>query len=303
MNKKMSFFIVGAAKSGTSLLWTWMRRHPQIFMPATKEPNYFALSRLNRFHFGSELDVNYKAQFILDEKEYDALCNDAPENTLCGEASPSYLYFQHSADLIRQYNPNAKIIAILRNPVERAFSQFRHHRRDGYEPAKTFQEALEREEKRIEQGWWWGFHYRNAGMYTDQWQRYCDAFPATQRLILEYDLLARDPHGTCQRICDFLNIPFTKDIVSNARENDTSQLRTMPANGVIERWLRHPSPLRRTVKSLLPAGICDSARDLMRTMNTAPSPDFPETVRASLNHIFEPEIASLSHLTKLDLST
>ena len=94
--------------------------------------------------------------------------------------SPLYLYQQCSPGAIRKLIPNAKLIAILRDPAERAYSHFCHNRRDGHEPLADFAAALDAEEKRIAKGWWSKYHYRNHGYYARQLRRYLEFFPREQ---------------------------------------------------------------------------------------------------------------------------
>jgi hypothetical protein len=303
MSRRPSLFIVGAAKSGTTILWDWLRHHPEINFPKTKEPGYFAFRGGERLFAGAEMDVNYLSTLTRSRQAYDDLYGDMPAEQMAGDASPAYLYFPNSADAIYRFNPAAKIIAIFRDPVARAFSQYRHNRRDGYEPAGTFQQALDLEEGRIKQGWWWGFHYQRAGLYNRQWARFRNRFPAEQCLALRYDDLVASPQSMVSRICRFIDVREYQISDAELRVNDTSRLSHMPANQAIERWFRHSSVLKTRLKAILPRGWRRHLMRQVRRLNRNPAPRLGESVGDHLRSQFRRELIDLSRATSLNLDT
>lgn len=136
-SRKPDFFIVGAPKAGTTSIYSYLVQHPEIFMPARKEPYFFGQWRRN-----SEEDL----------RDYLRLFRGVPESKVAGEASTTYLYLQSAAEEIKAFRPDAKIIIMLRNPVDRAYSQYWHHVRLGWVEA-SFEEELEAEEARLREGW------------------------------------------------------------------------------------------------------------------------------------------------------
>ena len=137
---KPNLFIVGAAKAGTSALHAILSEHPNIFMSPVKEPNYFS-SDLLVDNFNSEQKKKFKNEkiqflnngavrpchqlYVRNKTDYLRLFKDADSKVkYCGEASVSYLFSKIAAQKIKEFNPVSKIIIILRNPVERAFSHF-----------------------------------------------------------------------------------------------------------------------------------------------------------------------------------
>jgi hypothetical protein len=298
-----SLFIVGAAKSGTTILWEWLRHHPEIFFPSTKEPGYFAFRGLDKISAGSEMDVNYLSTLTRTRRAYTGLYEDAPVAHVMGDASPAYLYYPDAADAIHRFNPAAKIIAIFRDPVARAFSQYRHNRRDGYEPAGAFQQALALEEERVEQGWWWGFHYRRAGLYNQQWARFRNRFPAHQCLALRYDDLVAAPQSVMSRICRFVGVGDYQVQRSEDRINDTSRLSHMPENQAIERWFRHSSALKSSLRDLLPRHWRRYLMQQARRLNSTRAPQLGQSVIDELRPRFRRKLIDLSRSTSLDLDS
>ncbi len=129
--RKPDFFVVGAAKSGTSSLHRHLEQHPAVFMPAVKEPHFFS-------------DERPPVQEVKSLREYLALFADSPLGARAGEASTSNLYSPESASRIKAFQPDAGIIMVLRNPVDRAYSQYWNQVHEGVEPL-SFEEALEAE--------------------------------------------------------------------------------------------------------------------------------------------------------------
>ena len=157
------FFLVGAAKSGTSSLYMYLTQHPRVFVPPIKEPHFFS-------------DFHHPALAHIDTLDkYLALFDDCPENALAGDASTSYLYSRGAPRRIQALQPRARIMAILRNPIDRAYSFYWHNRRDFHEPL-SFEDALEAEPGRIEERAGFASHYVRSGMYHDQVRNYIDTF-------------------------------------------------------------------------------------------------------------------------------
>ncbi len=182
------FFIIGAAKSGTSALFNYLVKHPQVFMPAVKETEYY--SRDSVFSRGEGW---YKNLFV-----------DAEENQLCGEASTTYSRWPHTPDAAARIHhdaPRARLIYILRHPVERTYSHYAHHMRRGI--TMTFEEALDRD----------GI-YVDCSMYMKQIERYLRFFPKERFLILFQDRLRNDPEtvlGSVERHLGLSEIDLTTE--------------------------------------------------------------------------------------------
>lgn len=206
MRRSPNFLIVGAAKSGTTILHEWLAMQTDVFVPVVKEPHYFCFDGMDAHSIGSHVDPHYAAQMAFDSLAYERLYTEAAPDQMTGEASPGYLYFPGVASAIHAHNADTKIICMLRNPAERAFSQFMHHVRDGYEPLRDFGEALAVEEARIKEKYWWGYHYRRGGFYAQRLQEYFDHFSPEQIKVILFEDLADQPRRVLQETADFLGI-------------------------------------------------------------------------------------------------
>jgi hypothetical protein len=197
------FFIVGAARAGTTSLWQYLNQHPAIFMPADiayKEPAFFA-----------------DLYGMKDLETYLSLFTDAEPQQVIGEASTAYLSAPESPGRISSEIPNAKIIIILRNPTERAYSLYNWMAKNGYEPISTFEKALAVEEKRINAPDFkfnnpenfYNYLYFHSGLYSAQIASYRQYFHREQILILKFDAFCRDTLRTTQDVYRFLDVDST----------------------------------------------------------------------------------------------
>ena len=175
-----SFIILGAAKAGTTALYRYMEQHPQIGMSRVKETNYFALAG-ESLDFRGPGDRDYIGRFtVTTEDDYAEQFRGCEGSDAIGEASPLYLYSEKVPRRLADAVPDAKLIAILRNPVDRAFSAFLHLVRDRRETTRDFGEALRLEDSRVADRWEHIWHYRRMGLYHEQLMRYLEHFDRDQ---------------------------------------------------------------------------------------------------------------------------
>ncbi|NJK67485.1 MAG: sulfotransferase domain-containing protein [Microcoleus sp. SU_5_3] len=197
------FLIVGVQKGGTTSLYNYLIQHPQVAPAAQKEIHYFDLN------FDRSPDW-YCSQFPQPEND---------EYLLTGEASPYYIFHPHVPGRIYDLFPKAKIIALLRNPVERAISQYYYYIKIGYE-SLSLEEAIAREperlkgeiEKLLANPTYYSYEhqhhaYLSRGIYADQLPAWMKLFPKSQLLILKSEDLYTNPCGTFNTVLEFLDLP------------------------------------------------------------------------------------------------
>jgi hypothetical protein len=284
-----NFLIIGAMKSGTTALYYYLAQHPQVYMSPVKEPNFFC----------SEGQAS-RNDSVARIEAYQDLFKDVSDEKAIGEASHCYLYEPQAAVRIRQYLPEAKFVAVLRDPVERAYSHFLHMVRNGTEPLTNFGQALREEEAGAYQNR--GFQgYVGRGLYYDQLKRYFDMFGREQVKVYLYEDLRDGPVGVLQDIFGFLKIDasFVPDV--SLRRNVSGS----PRNKTVDKILRRPSPLKDALKTHLPAGLrwrLSRAFDYLKTRNLAePSAVEPEA-RRRLRAICREDILKVQDLIHRDLS-
>lgn len=188
-----TFIIAGAQKSGTTTLHHYLSMHDAVYVPPRpQELHFFDIE--GNFKKGIEW---YKGHFVGVKKEHIAI----------GQTSPFYIYESKAASRIARLLPGVRLIFILRNPVDRAYSHYWHQLRKGRETL-TFEEALAQEPTRIAQGFHERryFSYADRGRYARQLERYLRYFPREQLLVLLTEDLAQGPAGVIDKCCDFLHI-------------------------------------------------------------------------------------------------
>jgi hypothetical protein len=185
-----TFLVIGAARSGSSSLHDSLRQHPQVFVSAIKEPHFFSYENKELPRGGPG---GPRRTWITDIDRYMELFDRAKPGVAAGEASVSYLYSAEAPDRIRHHVPDVRLIAILRNPVERAYSAFLYLRERGREPYADFVNALEAEDERVREDWPHMWHYRRMGFYGEQLARYYERFNRDQIHVLTLDDFVADP--------------------------------------------------------------------------------------------------------------
>ena len=200
--KKPNFIIIGAMKAATTSLYTYLKQHPDVFMTTIKEPMFF-----NNFQNNNKFKVlGRKTKKITTFEQYYPLFDAVKNEKAIGEASPAYISNEDCPSLIQQYLPNTKIIAVLRQPVARAYSNFLHARRADREPIADFETAFNKEAERKAENWSPLYHYKDKGYYAEQLERYYTLFPEENIKILLFEDLVNNPIETTQELFKFLNI-------------------------------------------------------------------------------------------------
>jgi hypothetical protein len=199
------FLIAGVPKAGTTALHAALTAHPRLFLSAVKEPKFF-LSDGRPPTAGGPGDVQTYQEHVWRRDDYERLFAPAPRGTKTGEATPFYLHDLQSHARIRALIPDARLILLLRDPVDRAHSNWTHLWNAGLEPEADFLAACRAEPARIEAGWAQFWHYVGLGQYGTQVEHLYRHFPREQVLLLRYRDLKDSPAATLDRVCAFLGV-------------------------------------------------------------------------------------------------
>jgi hypothetical protein len=204
------FLVIGAQKAGTTALYAYLRWHPSITGPSWKEVSYFD----RHYARGAAW---YRGNFPLTWSQRSR--RRTRPDRIVGEASPSYLFHPLAAERVKALVPEARLVVLLRDPVDRALSHYQHELALGRETL-PFEEAIAQEEARTHgevermladpayfSRAWWDFTYLERGRYAEQLERWLAAFPREQLLVLASDELANRPADTYKRVLDFLGAP------------------------------------------------------------------------------------------------
>lgn len=294
--RKPNFFIAGAPKSGTTALYTYLRQHYDIFMPERKEPNFFC----------SDLEISCAVQ---DPEAYLRLFASAGTERRRGEASVWYLFSRRAADAIKEFSPDASIIALLRNPVDMLHALHSQRFLSGYESVADFGTALARQRARGPAGI--DLSRANESMrapfcmeignYAEQIERYLYLFGQDNVKVIIYDDFKRDTGRVYREVLDFLQVSnsFMPEMpIVNAHVHVRSEL----AHRIFR---RPPTYVRYAARALAPRPVRQLLAAKITELNTeiAPRATMPADLRRHLQAEFAAEVARLGALLDRDLSS
>ncbi len=292
MNKP-NFYILGAAKAGTTTLYDLLKQHPEVFLSFDKEPMFFSRDD----YYSRGLDWYLKTFYSHSEKFM-----------VRGEASPHYLYWADkvSPRLARYYEQkNVKFIVILRNPITRAYSWYWNMVADRREDL-PFMDALKMENQRIKEkreelefygsmqyGYLWG------GSYATQIQSFLRFFSREQFLFLLQDDLKRDWEDVVLQICRFLGVSLEFDVLPR-RSNAAG----LPRSRKMQEIIRTPSGFKNILKLLIPNQLRYQAKTFLLKTNKKKIhyPEMSKPAYEFLVQYYQQEIMELSAILDRDLS-
>ncbi|MGN6608373.1 MAG: sulfotransferase family protein [Jatrophihabitans sp.] len=202
------FFVIGAPKAGSTAIHAALVQHPDLFLSRPKEPKYFLLDDRapRRADHRGPGDAHSAREWIWRRERYEALFAAAPAGTLKGESTPFYLWDRAAHRRLAATVPGAKLIAVIRDPVDRAYSNWTHLRSDGLEPVSDFRRACELEPDRVAQGWAPFWRYLELGRYGEQLEHLFRCFPREQVHVVRYRELIDDEAATLRAVTDFLGV-------------------------------------------------------------------------------------------------
>lgn len=294
--KKPDFLIVGAAKSGTTSLYGYLKQHPEIFMPEIKECRYFSgIGNKNMNPFSGMAH----ARVVSDSREYYRLFQNARKR-MAGEASPDYLYYHETSvkNILDELGKGTKIIIMLRNPVDRAFSNYCHILKEGFDQM-TFAALLEKEEDWKRSGVWYGFFCQDPGRYFLAVKNYLENFEAVK--VIKFEDFVKDPASSMRDVCEFLDIDPSFRFREPAFQNSTA----LPKNKFLHSLLTKPGPVKTAVKRIavtfLPEKKIQSRLKALASKNMA-KPHFEEQMKERLRVEYMADMERLERIVKIKIS-
>ena len=296
-NKLPNFLIVGAAKCGTSSLHNYLNQHPEVFMPSynkegmkVKEPRFLIKDLVQyRLHNG-----------VWNWEEYKSLFNEVKNEISIGESTVLYLYYyEHAIDNIKKYlGENVKIIIILRNPTDRAYSAFQHVSR-GLKEQNSFEEALKIEKGRMdkESSLTPMVMYKEMGLYHDMVRAYKENFKNVH--IIFYEDFRDDTEGEIDKIFKFLGLSLSAHIDFINRHNVGGK---RWKNEKIKQVFMKNNLLKSALKKVIPKSLKKGVRDTLISASTDKVVPMKENTRIKLNEFFKDDVKKLSSLLNRDLT-
>ncbi|MDJ0744230.1 MAG: sulfotransferase [Xenococcaceae cyanobacterium MO_167.B27] len=292
--KLPTFLIVGVQKAGTTSIYNYLQEHPQVYMSSVKETNFLERDWEQLLAENSSLK-NRIATF----DDYCQLFAGVKDEIAIGEASPNYIFhYESSADRIQKYTPDAQLIVVLRNPVERAYSDYLMHLRDAISgQVKSLGEQIEHSSHK-------SFILRKGFYYTPL-KYYIDFFGQEKIKVFLYDDLCSNAQEFMAEMYEYIGVD--KNFVANV--NKKTQQAKIPKNQSINNLLQSKNPVRNLVANALKTVMPLDARQKLRSrlinfnsQNKNQVPLSPEE-RQKLIELYREDILKLQDLIDKDLSS
>lgn len=296
-NNLPNFLIVGAAKCGTSSLHNYLNQHPDIFMPSyneqgmkVKEPRFLIKDLVkDRLHNG-----------VWSLEEYKSLFNEVKNEISIGESTVLYLYYYNEAikNIKKYLGDDVKIIIMLRNPTDRAYSAFQHVSR-GLKEQNSFEEALKIEKGRMnkESSLTPMVMYKEMGLYHDMVRAYKENFKNVH--IIFYEDFRDDTEGEIKKIFKFLELSLSVNIDFVSRHNVGGK---RWKNEKMKHVFMKNNPLKSALKKAIPKSLRKGVRDTLISASTDKVAPMKENTRVKLNEFFKEDVKKLSDLLNRDLT-
>lgn len=291
MSWQPTFVVAGAARAGTTALSEALRAHPDVWLTQPKEPHYLALAGATPTFSGPGDAETINRVAVTDAAAYRELFRGGESFAARGDASVSTLYYASTAaPRLHDLNPEARVVLVLRDPVDRAFSSHQYLRNRGFEPEEDFLAAVAEEPRRIEQGWHHLWHYTGMSRYAEDVERLRAVMGPDNVGIWWYDDMVTPESGAIEEIQSFLGLQPAVGADGLTRVNASGKERSAAAAGVMHAASRS-RVLRSTVKAVVPFGV----RERIRSLNLSRS-ETPKALRAALLPVLEPDLTRLEQV-------
>jgi hypothetical protein len=294
MFRKPNFFIVGAPKCGTTSLYDALGNHPDVYWPARKELHFF----------GSDHHRTHRAPH--DLAWYESYYAQVKNESRVGDASTSYLHSRMAPSEIQTYSPAAKIVIMLRNPVDVMYALHSTNLKGGFENIWNFEDALDAESDR-KNGRRWpdrngileNLFYREMASFPPQVSRYFDVFGRERVHVILYDEFRRDAASVVRTLLEFLELEERTLPIPHKNPNQR------PRSRRLHDFVFHPPPLARRIGGALMPVLwrrAISRRVGRANLTVVPRPPMPPALRETLVQEFAPQVEALGRILERDLA-
>jgi hypothetical protein len=295
MTSNSNFLIIaGASKCGTTSLHHWLKKHPDIFCPQMKELHFFSYQSLEKRTQG------YGDNWILKTlcgswKQYVNIFSKAPISNIKVDNSPSYFFYsKETASLIQSSLDNPKIIIVLRDPVEKIFSQYMHLLKDGRETL-SFEAALNIEDKRYEDGFSDMWLYKRSGLYSSNLENFLKVFPDKDIKVVFLEDMKHSPDRFVKNILTFVGLHTDFDLGDAEIYNSSG----VPRSRLFSRYLLG-GPLYSLAKMFLPPQIGGTVKRFLQKLNTGEKEFLNEETRDYLRAFYLNDIYRVEDILNME---
>jgi hypothetical protein len=285
-----NFVVVGAAKCGTTSLFHYLKQHSDVFLPVQKELHYFAYDHLSR-NTGGPGGARTLDFACATRQAYEAHYRHAGSQTAIGEVSPSYFYFPQVSERINLELDGPKIVVILRDPIQKAYSQYMHLVRDNRETLPFF-EALMAEQDRTAAGWTAMWRYAESSLYSQRITKYLEVFGEDRIKILLFEELSKNPAPVLDALFGFLGLA-PRDAINTERVYNRSG---HPRSRALADFLARPNPVTTAARRWVPDRLRDRIKYAMLNLNTGRKEAIDDRSRAYLQAFFADDVGELERI-------
>lgn len=302
--------VIGAVKAGTTSLHSYLQQHSGIYLSPIKETNFFSQNDMTPENFRKDyshdvaLDIekylsanhlSYRHIAHIDNTEhYQSLYREASEKMLTGEVCNSYLICPSAAAQLYQHQPKVKIVAVLRNPVDRVFSQYLMNLKEGKTLEKDFLKELESDLQTEPKGWGVSHQYHELGLYQEQLSRYFQLFRPEQIKVAFFEDLKQNPTQFLEEIFGFLGLPM-EPIDTTQKLNASGKARFEKLNYVLTQ-----TGVIRSLKTLMPRSARQRLAKVVYTQKGLPT--ISDEARAYLVEYYRDDAGRLEKLLNVNLN-
>jgi hypothetical protein len=306
-----NFFLIGTVKGGTTSLHRYLDQHPEVYLSPIKEINYFSRADIHPEHFSRDyrhdVDIDIKSYLrsdmkepihiahVTEEADYYQLFRNAGQAKAIGEMSLSYMLYPSAPQLIAKTYPKAKIMAILRDPAERAFSQYVMNLRQGKTLEKDFIKEITSDDERYPKGWGANHQYLSVGRYYEQLVRFYAVFPSEQIKVFLFDDYKANAASVVQQMFEFLGVDPNFEANTSERLNEGGVPKMERLN-----YILHQLGIINKAKQLVPRKWREPFKRLM-FKPAAAAPKMTAEERAFLVNYYREDILKLAQLLNRDL--
>jgi len=296
-----NFLVIGAGKSGTTALYHHLAAHPDIYMSAVKETNFFALEGAEIVSPENDPEQRFHYPWSITEwSAYQALFEGVTTQKAVGEVSPMYLYNPVAPGNIQERLPDVKLVAILRQPADRLYSRYLHLAREGREPTENFEDAMDSQSI-----WWERNDLIREGFYFTYLKRYFELFDPSNIRVYLYEDLKNNPDKLLKNLYGFLQVDenFQPDL--DAKPNVSGKIKNKHLDKLVGQ-----NSLLKSGKAISPV-LFEAVRnqkwlkkniEQVRNKNLVRPGINPETRYQLTHQVYTREILQLQHLIDRDLT-
>jgi hypothetical protein len=296
------FLIIGAGKSGTTSLDNYLKQHPDLYISAKKEPNFFGYELNSPEDFAGSPEINHYNNSVTNIDDYLKLFEPANEGQLKGETSNTYMYHDKAAERIKHYNPEMKMLAVLRQPAERLYSRYLHLAREDRLPTPDFEDCLDKETI-----WWERNDLVKEGFYGKHLSKFYNLFRADQIKVILYDEMRANPDQVLKSIFQFIGVSDHVEVDFSVEYNKSGFIK----NKKVDALIGQNSRPKEFIKKIVPKSLFEKFKNqqfVQKRLNDARAknlarPKLSQELKSQITeNIYKEDILKLSQLINKDLT-